>query len=61
MAVTLAKQKGMAVIFISSELDEMIRTCSKLIVLRDRNKVAEIEGNVISSENVMRAIAGGDA
>ena len=61
MAVTLAKQKGMAVVFISSELDEMIRTCSKLIVLRDRNKVAEIEGDAISSENVMRAIAGGDA
>jgi len=61
MAVTLAKQKGMAVVFISSEMDEMIRTCSKLIVLRDRNKVAEIEGDAISSENVMRAIAGGDA
>jgi simple sugar transport system ATP-binding protein len=32
-----------------------------LIVLRDRKKVAEIEGTAISSENVMRAIAGGDA
>jgi len=51
----------MAVVFISSEMDEMIRTCSKLLVLRDRKKVAEIEGEDINSERVMQAIAGGDA
>lgn len=61
MAVKLAKEKGMSVVFISSEMDEMIRTCSKLIVLRDRKKVAEVEGSAINSENVMQAIAGGDA
>lgn len=61
MAVKLAKEKGMSVVFISSEMDEMIRTCSKLIVLRDRKKVAEVEGAAINSENVMQAIAGGDA
>ena len=61
MAVKLAKEKGMSVVFISSEMDEMIRTCSKLVVLRDRKKVAEIEGDEINSERVMQAIAGGDA
>ena len=61
MAITLARQKGMAVIFISSEMDEMVRTCTKLIVLRDRRKVAEIENEAVSSDNVMRAIAGGEA
>ena len=60
MAVELAKSQGMAVVFISSEMDEMVRTCSKLIVMRDRKKVAELTGNDISSEGVMRAIAGGD-
>ena len=51
----------MSVVFISSEMDEMVRTCTKLIVLRDRRKVAELENDEISSENVMRAIAGGEA
>ena len=58
--VALAKSKGMAVIFISSEMDEMVRTCSKIIVIRDRKKVAEIEGDKISSDNIMKAIAGGE-
>ena len=39
----------------------MVRTCTKLIVLRDRRKVAEIENEAVSSDNVMRAIAGGEA
>ena len=60
MAVALAKSKGMSVVFISSEMDEMIRTCTKITVIRDRKKVAEIEGDKISSENIMKAIAGGE-
>lgn len=61
MAISLAKQKGMAVVFISSEMDEMVRTCTKLVVMRDRRKVAELTGADISSDGVMKAIAGGAA
>ena len=50
----------MSVAFISSEMDEMVRTCSKLVVMRDRKKVAELTGDQISSEGVMEAIAGGE-
>ena len=60
MAVELAKTEGMSVAFISSEMDEMVRTCSKLIVMRDRRKVAELTGEQVSSDSVMQAIAGGD-
>ena len=60
MAVELAKTEGMSVAFISSEMDEMVRTCSKLIVIRDRRKVAELTGEQVSSDGVMQAIAGGD-
>ena len=59
MAIELAKKQGMAVVCISSEMDEMTRTCSKLMVMRDRRKVAELTGDEVNSENVMRAIAGG--
>ena len=61
MAVALAKKRGMAVVFISSEMDEMVRTCTKLVVLRDRRKVAELTGDEVSADAVMRAIAGGAA
>lgn len=52
--------EGKGVIFISSEIEEMLRTCSKMEVLRDGEKVGEITEN-LSQETVMKAIAGGDA
>lgn len=50
---------GMSVTFISSEIEEMLRTCSRLIVMRDRNIVGELRGREITQDNVMRTIAGG--
>ena len=50
--------EGMAVIFISSELEEVVRDCDRVIVLRDRKKVGEVAGEDISLKNVMKLIAG---
>ena len=52
MAISLAKQRGMSVVFISSEMDEMIRTCTKLVVMRNRRKVAKLTGEDISSDGI---------
>ncbi len=52
--------KGMSVTFISSEVEEMLRTCSRMIILRDGYKVGELTGDELSQEGVMKAIAGGD-
>lgn len=51
--------EGMAVTFISSETDEMLRTCSRLIVMRDRKVVGEIEGADLNQNTIMSTIAGG--
>ena len=51
---------GMAVTFISSEIEEMIRTCSRMIVLRDGRKVGELNESELSQDQIMKAIAGGD-
>lgn len=59
MVIRLAKEKNMSIVFISSEIDEMTRTCTRLVVLRDRKKVAELMGEDINSDCVMSAIAGG--
>ena len=53
-------QDGMSVTFISSEIEEMLRTCSRLIVMRDRNIVGELRGSELTQSNVMRTIAGGE-
>ena len=60
MVIQLAREKHMSIVFISSEIDEMTRTCTRLAVLRDRRKVAELTGDDINSDRVMAAIAGGN-
>ena len=52
-------EEGKGIIFISSEIEEMLRTCNRLAVLRDREKVKELSGEM-TQEGVMQAIAGGD-
>ncbi|MBQ8136548.1 MAG: sugar ABC transporter ATP-binding protein [Clostridia bacterium] len=53
-------EENMSVTFISSEIEEMLRTCSRLIVMRDRKIVGELTGNELTQANVMRTIAGGE-
>jgi len=52
--------EGMSVTFISSELDEMLRTCSRLVVMRDRKVVGELSGEDLTQSKVMGTIAGGE-
>jgi simple sugar transport system ATP-binding protein len=52
--------EGKGIIFISSEIEEMLRTCSRMAVLRDGEKVGELSGDM-TQESVMRAIAGGES
>ena len=53
-------EEGMSITFISSEIEEMLRTCSRLIVMRDRKIVGELRGNELTQSNVMYTIAGGE-
>ncbi|MCR5536139.1 MAG: sugar ABC transporter ATP-binding protein [Succinivibrio sp.] len=58
LAVSLAKEKNMSVVFISGELGEEVRTCSRVMVIRDHEKVTELNGDEISTAHIMQAIAG---
>lgn len=53
-------EEGMSVTFISSEIEEMLRTCSRLIVMRDRNIVGELTGDQLTQGRIMQTIAGGE-
>lgn len=49
--------EGMAVLFISAELEEVVRVSDRVIVLRDRHKVAELTGQDVSVDKIMSVIA----
>jgi simple sugar transport system ATP-binding protein len=51
--------EGKSILFISSEISEMLRTCSRMAIMRDGQKVGELDHD-LSQESVMKAIAGGD-
>ena len=55
------RRMGMAILFISSELDEVVRTSQRVVVLRDRGQVAQLAGGQISEQAIMQTIAGGGA
>ena len=53
--------EGMSITFISSETDEMLRTCSRLVVMRDRKMVGELSGEDLTQNKIMSTIAGGES
>lgn len=59
LVLDLADQ-GKAIIFISSEIEEMLRTCSRMAVLRDGHKVGELSGSQLNQSDIMKTIAGGE-
>jgi simple sugar transport system ATP-binding protein len=53
--------EGMSLVFISSEIEEVIRCSDRIAVMRDRKKIAEIEGEDLDEEKILETIAGGAA
>ena len=54
------RQEGLAVLFISSELEEIVRQSQRVVILRDRRKVGELAEAEISEEAIMQSIATAD-
>ena len=52
-------EEGKSCIFISSELDEVLRTSHRIVVLRDQKKVTEFSGEV-DEQKIMLSIAGSE-
>lgn len=53
--------EGITVLYISSELDELVRECDRIVVLSEGRKVKEIIGDDISNDSIMAAIASNSA
>lgn len=55
------RRDGLGVLFISSELEEIVRQSQRVVVLRDRRKVGELAGAAISVDAILQTIAKEDA
>jgi len=50
-------EQGKAVVFISSELEEVVRCGDRIVVMRDRRKIDELSGEGIDEHDILRTIA----
>ena len=51
------REQGMAILFISSELEEVVRDSQRVIVLRDRRQIGQLVGEQITEPAIMHMIA----
>lgn len=58
LVVDLASE-GVTIIFISSELSEIVKCCDRILILRDRKIIGELKGADLQEANIMTTIAGG--
>jgi galactofuranose transport system ATP-binding protein len=52
------RAEGLAVLLISSEIEEIVRNCSRVLVLRERRHAGEIPAAELSPGRLMNAMAG---
>lgn len=52
--------QGMAIVFISAELPEVLATSHRVVVMRDRRQVAELPAAELDEARVLRIVAGHD-
>jgi galactofuranose transport system ATP-binding protein len=52
------RKAGRSFVFVSSELPELVRSCTKVLVMRDRRAVRTLQGDEISEAAIVREIAG---
>ncbi|MCR5580290.1 MAG: sugar ABC transporter ATP-binding protein [Pseudobutyrivibrio sp.] len=50
-------EDGISVLYISSEIEELIRNCYRVVVFRDGQNVAELYSDEITGENLMKHFA----
>lgn len=53
-------KKGMALMVISSELDEVVQMSDRIVVMKDKHKIGELDDADINTKKLMATIAKGD-
>ncbi|MEX0584650.1 MAG: ATP-binding cassette domain-containing protein, partial [Natronospirillum sp.] len=50
-------EEGMSLLVASSEIEELVAIAHRVVVMRDRRKVSEIQGQDVSQKTIIHAIA----
>jgi simple sugar transport system ATP-binding protein len=53
-------ENGMSVIYVSAELDEVLRLADRVVVMRDRERISDVENDGVTFAQVMALIASGE-
>lgn len=56
--IAALRERGVAILFISSEIEELVHLCGRVLVMRDGRMTCELAGDDVSEAAIMRAIAG---
>jgi len=48
---------GISVLMISSEMEELVRNCDRIVVMRNGKKLGELTGNEINMNRIMDTIS----
>ena len=57
--ISQISDSGISVLYISSELDELVRECDRIVILQDGKNVGELINEEISSDAILNVIAAG--
>ncbi|WP_309065643.1 sugar ABC transporter ATP-binding protein [Microbacterium sp.] len=60
LVISLA-ENGMSVVFISGELEEVLRLSHRIVVMRDRRMIADLDNDALTIDSLLALIADGDA
>ncbi|EDY82686.1 ABC transporter, ATP-binding protein [Verrucomicrobiia bacterium DG1235] len=50
-------REGLSILMISSEMDEEVRCCHRVLILRDREVIGELSGDDVSESEIVKLIA----
>jgi ribose transport system ATP-binding protein len=54
----LARGEGMALVILSTEIEELLRLCGRVLVFREQRVIARLAGDEVSHNNVIAAMFG---
>ena len=49
---------GISVLYISSEIPELVRNCDRVVVMRDGKTLGECQGSTLKEANILKLISG---
>ena len=50
-------ENGISVLLISSEMEELVRNCDRIVVIQDGKKIGELAGEEMTEDAILRMLS----